>query len=306
MCPADKSDVKTRFIFTTLLLFALGCGPKFGDEDSEDNTCFAPGDIIVSNSGSGSVLAFESNGTFRRVVFSTNPVSEKPYGLAWNSSTQEIIIAVGTSRVMAVNMSDCTERTLVSDTNLSGALRGIAVLTGADLLIAEANNVERFTPASPTWTRITAGGWPRALQTTPTMIAPMSNGGFVHCSTGTDVVRTYNSAGTQVATRASGIATTTDANGCIEMSNGNIATVWNGTTDTVSIYDSTLTTSLFTFSDLANLGNPGGIAQRANGNLLITERTNHLLMEITATGSYVGTLAAGSVLSTPEYILVVP
>ena len=134
----------------------------------------------------------------------------------------------------------------------------------------------------------------------------MSNGGFVHCSTGTDVVRTYNAAGTQVATRASGIAATTDANGCIEMSGGNIATVWNGTTDTVSIYNSTLASSLFTYSSVSLMPNPGGIAQRTNGNLLVTERTNHYIIEITSAGAYVNTLAVGTVLSTPEYILVVP
>ena len=119
------------------------------------------------------------------------------------------------------------------------------------------------------------------------------------------MVRTYNAAGTQVFTVSSGIATTNDATGCLEMNDGNIAAVWSGTTDTVRIYSANLGSTVASFSDTSILSTPGAIAQRSNGNLLIVDRVLHYIVEITSSGTFVNVIGDG-VLNTPEHILVVP
>ena len=103
----------------------------------------------------------------------------------------------------------------------------------------------------------------------------------------------------------SGIAGTTAAADCRVLTSGNIAVVWSGTTDTVRIYNSALSTTIASYSNLALLSTPGGIAQRTNGNLLVVDRVLNQIIEITEGGVFVNGLPR-SVLSTPEFIEVVP
>lgn len=270
----------------------------------EEAACFVSGDILVSSSGNDSVVAFNSSGVFKKTIFSLNiAAGEAIYGLQWLPATSELAIVIdGSDRVMAVSAADCTARNLIVDSNLTGTVRGITQISGGDILVVETNNIERFTTAG---VRVTSGGWPLTLQTTGTEVSAISAGGFVHCSTGTDVVRIYNAAGAQTATRSSGIAATTDAAGCKVLADGTIATAWSGTTDTVSIYNSTLSASLFTYSNTSVLGTPGGIGQKTNGNILIVDRVFHHVVEITNQGVYVATIGAGF-LNTPEHVTVVP
>lgn len=269
----------------------------------EVEACFESTDVLVSNSGSDAVIAFDAAGNYKRIVYSVSSTAgESIYGMEILATGELAVVVDGTDRVMAVSPEDCSARILIADANFTGTVRGIAQLSSGDILVVETSNVERF---SSTGTRITTGAWPKALQTTATELSAISTGGFVHCSTGTDVVRTYNDAGTQVATRSSGIAATTDAMGCKALASGNIVTAWSGTTDSVVIYNSTLATALFTYTDVALLGAPGGIAERANGNILVVDRTFHHVVEITNQGVYVGTFGAG-LLNIPEHVLVVP
>lgn len=303
----EKYDFKSfllKFVVTCFGLAAISlvvssCSPE-ADEDVED--CMSSGDILVSNSGSDAVMVLKSDGTYKGIAVNFNNNSESPFGLAWMSGNEEFMVAVdGADRVIAVKKTDCTSRTLIADANLTGNLRGITQVSDGDILIVETSSIERF---DSTGLRINTAGWPLTLQTTGTQLA--ANGtGFIHCSTGSDVVRTYNNAGTQQATRSSGIAATTDAVGCVVLADGNIAVAWSGTTDTVAIYNSTLTTVVATFSDLGVLANPGGIAQRANGNILVIDRVFNYIVELTSAGVYVGVIADG-VLSTPEFLTVVP
>lgn len=281
----------------------LSCAPA-EEEDSEGTSgnCFSSGDIIVSNSASDVVLVLNSDGTYKNIAFNVFNNSETVFGISL-SSTGELLIAVdGADRIVAVEPTACSARTFSADVNLTGTLRGITQVSNGDVLVVETNNVERFNSAG---LRLTTGGWPRALQTAGTGISATSTGGFVHCSTGTDVVRTYDNAGTQINTVASGIAGTTDVMDCLTLSNGNIAAVFSGTTDTVRIYSSNLGSTVGSYSDISFLSTPGGIAQRANGNLLIVDRLLHYIVEVTDTGSYVD-IIGDSVLNSPEFILVVP
>jgi len=294
------------------LSLVLSCSPKGDDTkstatDPSDDTpeaCFESGDILVASSGLDALTVFSADGTFKRVAYYVLSAVDKMYGITWSASTQEVLVAIdGVDRVVAVSASDCSTRDAVLDSNLSGNIRGITQLKGSsdDILVIETNNIERF---GANGNRVTSG-WPLAAQTGGTGIAAMANGGFVHCSNGSDVLRTYNAAGVQQATKSSGIAGTTDATDCMELADGSIAVAWSGTTDTVAVYNSTLTTLNSSFSNTAYLNNPGGLAQRANGNLLVVDRVYNQVVEITQAGVFQSTFGAGY-LATPEYILVVP
>lgn len=300
----------TRFLKVSIFILVMGtasCSNDLKEQDStttstDDSKCIESGDIIVSNSGSDAVISLDSEGNFKKVIYNLLNGTENPYGVAWSSVTDEVLVVVdGSDRVMAISADDCSSRIFVADTNLTGNLRGITQLDSGDVLIIETNNIERF---SSDGYRVSAS-WPKALQTTGSDIFKTSGDGFAHCSTGTDVLRTYDSTGTQLATTSSGIAATTDAAGCAKLSNGNFAVAWSGTTDTVVIYDSTLSTVIGSYSNLSVLSTPGGITQDNDGNLLVIDRVLNQIVKLDATGNYIGIIGDGF-LSTPEYIMVVP
>ncbi|MBY0315496.1 MAG: hypothetical protein K2Q26_08255 [Bdellovibrionales bacterium] len=298
-----KRHFKTMIGLSLVGLLSGSCAPKDDEDDNVEDVCMQSGDILVTNSGTRAVLVLDALGNYKRVAFNLNNSSETVYGIGWLAGNEEFAVAVdGADRIVAVNRTDCSSRNLITDGNLTGNIRGLTQLNNGDILVIETNNVERFTSAG---LRITSGGWPRALQNGGTQLSALPAGGFVHCSLTSDVVRTYNDAGTQIATRASGIAGTTDATGCLVMSNGSIATAWSGTTDSIIVYSSNLATAQATFSNPSILGAPGGIAQRADGNLLVVDRIFNYIVELTSEGVYVGVLGQG-ILSTPEFLLVVP
>lgn len=296
---------------TLILLFLIicclsSCKVPFVLEDPKPTTSnftMVPGDIVVSNTGNDSLILLDSDGNFKDTLLDVVNGSETIYGIGWLESTNELIVTVdGSDRVMAISAFDGEVRTFITNANLAGTLRGITQLTGGDILIIESNNVERFTTNA---VRVTSG-WPiTGIMTTPEQIDALSNGGFVACSRGTDEVRTYTSAGVQVNSTASGVGGTTDGYGCIEMTDGRIATVWVGTTDSVIIFNAALSSAVATYSDTSLLGNPRGIAQAKNGNLLIVDATLHHIVEIDTTATFVRTLGS-STLSTPQHIFVIP
>lgn len=307
-----KKEESIFHLGSILLFFAflISCAPREPavlDEakslDATDACSFSSGDLIVSNSGSDAVLVLNSDGTYKNIIYNVLNSAESVYGLAWSESTHEILISVdGLDRVVAISAEDCSERYLVANPNLSGNIRGITKLTGGDILVVETNAVERFTTDG---FRVTSGGWPKSLQSAGTNLSSTSSGGFILCSTTTDVVRVYDDAGTQLATKSSGVGGTTDATGCLVLNNGQIATAWSGTSDRVVIYSSDLSTTVSTFNNTAILATPGGIAERSNGNLLILDRAYHYIVEITPAGEFVKILGDG-VLSTPEFIVSIP
>lgn len=294
------SEIRYALILLTTAIVVASCAPR--EDDDASTLCWESGDIIVSNSGSDAVIALNSDGSYRGIVYNVINTSETVYGVNF-SATGELLVAVdGTDRVMAISQADCSSRIVIADANLTGTLRGVTELSNGDILVAETSNVERF---RSTGARVTSGGWPRALQTGATGLSAIPAGGFVHCSTTLDVVRTYDDLGAQTFTRSSGIAGTTDAMDCLKLSDGSVAIAWSGTTDTVSIVSADLSTQSASYSDLAILSNPGGLGELANGNLVVADRLNHYLVEITRAGVFVATLGDG-VLNTPEFIAVAP
>ncbi|PIT98745.1 MAG: hypothetical protein COT74_13700 [Bdellovibrionales bacterium CG10_big_fil_rev_8_21_14_0_10_45_34] len=265
--------------------------------------CMASGDIVVSNSGSDTVVVLNPDGTYKGVAYNLVNGVEAPYGLVWIPETKELVVAVdGVDRLQVVDGTDCTNLPFVQNPNLNGNLRGLTRLTSGDFLVVESNAIERF---SSSGFRVTNGGWPKNLQTTGTALDARSDGGFILCSTGGDVVRTYSSDGTQTGTRSSGIAGTTDAAACKVLADGSILVAWSGTTDTVAKYSSDLSTLIWSYSDIGILAAPGGLAERADGRILVIDRIHNYVIELTSEGAFSNAIA-DTILSTPEFLIVIP
>jgi hypothetical protein len=292
----------------SILLFFFLSSCEFSDPtatSSTDSYFMEEGDIVVTNTTNDSLHLLDSDGNFKAIIYDVENTTNVVYGVAWKSDTREVIFTVdGSDRVMAISALDGSERTFISSANLAGTLRGLTQLNDGSILVIESNNIERFTTDG---VRASDGGtWPQNLGTTPEQIFATADGGFGICFRGADEVRLFDNDGTQTENVASGIGGTTDSYGCTELDDGTIAASWSGTTDTLSIYTSDLGTSLQTYSDTTLLANPRGVAQASNGNVLVADATYHQIYEIDPSdGSFVRVLA-GSTLSTPVQMVVIP
>lgn len=283
----------------------ISCGPTgdafLGDELAQD----FGGYIVVANATSKSVVLLDPNGKFvRDLVILDKTTTDTPWGVAVYDHNRILVTVEGVDRVIVSDLETGEFSDYIVNSNLTGTMRGLAVLLSGDILISEGNTVEKF---RSNLTRTTTGGWPLSLQTTGTALVPVaSTGGFVHCSTGSDVVRVYSSAGTQTASAASGIGGTTDVTGCAVSGTDQVAASFAGTTDSVRVYsDLTLGTTVFTFSETSTLGNPGPIAFRPNGNLLVIDQTNNLMVELDSEGNLESTISSSAV-SGAASMLVIP
>lgn len=298
-----------KYLFSLVtLFFFFGCIQKQNTPETRSRYLINPGDIVVTNgglNGNKSVVLLDRNGGFKATLLDLLP-AESPMGLAWKDDTREVLITVDSAadRVLGVSAYTGEVSDFINDIGfLTGNLYGIAVLQDGSVKINETNNVENYSAGG---VREVAGAWPKALMTAGTDLNPHSAGGFIYCSSTSDQVRIYDDLGVQTATTVgSGIAATTDAFGCAELSDGTIAIAWNGTTDTIQIRSANLSTTVASFSNTTILGNPRGIAEARNGNLLVVDQTNNIIVEITKTGTLVRTFA-GSHLSVPVDILVIP
>jgi hypothetical protein len=299
-----------KFLFAVayVLFFTawvVGCSPskKSGGSSASTSTAlFATGDLIVSNGGSDAVLVLDADGNFKNVLYEVDNTTETVTGLTYLSTTGEILVAVdGVDRIVAVTSAGVS-RDFIINAQINGTMRGLAQLaSGGDVLIVETNNIERVDVLGNRFTV----GWPLALQTGGQGINPRAAGGFVHCSSTLDVVRTYNNAGTQQATVSSGIAGTTDAMGCQELSTANIIAVWSGTTDTVRIYNAALGATVASYSDLGKLSTPSGLTETADGRILVMDSVFNHIVELTSSLTF-SRIIGDTVLSTPQFIMEVP
>ena len=292
----------TQILILLLTLSLYSC--KEEPIPTTSNFVASPGDIVVTNITNDSVVLYSSSGAFKRVLFDVENNAEIPYGVGWKHDTNEIMVAVdGSDRVVGISAVDGSVRTIIQHASLTGNIRGVTQLIDGSILVAESNNVEKFTTNG---TRITDGfplsGGINAVEN----VSAKDDGGFVVCARTGDVVRTYEADGTLENSTASGIGGTTDGYGCAELDDGNIVTAWSGGTDTVSFYDSGLGDAGYTYRDASILPSPRGVAQLANGNIVVADATFHHLVEIDSTsGEFVGILASSG-LSAPNQILVIP
>jgi len=269
-----------------------------------------PGDIIVVNTTSRSLILLDSNGNYKSVLYDLDNQAESIYDLAWKADTKEIMFTVnGAARVGAVSVIDGTYRNLITDQNLAGALHGLAQLKSGDIIVGEVSNIERFTSNGTRRTSVNGVTWPNTLggtSVTVEQLYPTSTGGFIVCSSGTKNVKKYTGDAVIVGgVVVSGIAATTIAYGCIELADGKVAVAFNGTTDTIVTLSSLMVSPAPIYSDLAVLASPRTMTQALNGNILVVDSVFNQIVEITESGTFVRTLGGG-ILGTPNAILSVP
>lgn len=305
---------------TLIAVTFVGCQQK---KASSTSGAIASGDIVISNSGSKSLLLFSSSGSFKQVLGSLDNTSNEVYqGITKNSTTGHLLAVIdGTAdSVQSFDISDGSlVGTFISNLNLTGNLRGITQLSGGDLLIVETNNVERFSSLGERRTLVNSIAWPQSLQTTGLGIEALSSG-FIHCSNGaagtTDRVTIYTDDGAVSATAtaaapAPALAGTTGVNGCAADSSGAVYAMFVGAANSyLRKYSSDLSTVEWTYTSPTIL-NATGIAVRSNGTVLVLNSTLNHVVQVDADGGDSHVLQGDDVdlddlLSTPQFIYVVP
>lgn len=285
-----------------------------GDDTSTSGTATTSedlaesGDIIVSNFGNKSIVVLDSQGNYKNTLYNALPSAGlSPYGITYDPLTNEIYIGIdGTTAdsILAVNIASGEQRTFYSGAQLSGNIRDTAIMLAGDILGAETSVIERFNSSG------TSLGTFTPTMTNVNGLHPLTTGGLLACATGgSNNVKTFTSSYT-LAYQVS----LTGAYDCTELEDGTLAVTVSGAVDGVSIRTNATGLPLTVFYDntagtgeIPNtvMADPRGIAQRANGNILVTDYLYHLIVEMTSSGVYVGTLG-GDVLNQPTFIIVVP
>jgi hypothetical protein len=293
--------VKSKNYLISILILFSSCISSDELVSSYSEKIVESGDIVVANYGNSSVVLLDSDGVFKRVLLALPKNAENTYGMSYSNVTNEILVSVdGADRIVAISTEDISTRTFASNIAIGGTMRGISELDNGDVIIVESNNVERVTNAGE---RVTSG-WPiNSIQSNPAQVFGLDTGGFVLCSTGTDVVRTYNDAGAQQneATKPAG---TSNAYGCAELADGNLVGAWDGTTDTIVVYGPTLG-AVASYSDTTVISTPRAVAPLANGNFLVADSTRDYLVELDSSANFVRIIGHAG-LSDPQGIIEIP
>lgn len=284
------------------------------ESSSNDVNLIQTNDIIVANSGNDSIVLLDSDGNYKAVLADSATSATLIYNaLAYDSVNDQILFnydstTAALDAIMSISKYNGQISTVITNSNLNGTLQGLARLVDGDLVTVEGTNgLEKFDSDG---VRV---GAPFASGLTATIVdlKPLSNGGYVLCSTATaNTVNTYDSAGVLQATATSALPLPSlgalAAAGCIQDDSGRIIVSYSGGTDAVRVYtDSTMSTVDWTFTDTNVLTTPGNVAVRPNGNILVLDTAFNHIVEISSSGALVGVIG-GSVLATPNRILVVP
>lgn len=299
-----------RILLFISFLTLSACLPQ-ESKPTSSSLHIAAGDILVSSSILDSVLQFDKDGNYKRVLWRTVLATETIAGLGWMHTTNELLITVdGTpDRVVAVSVIDGGERVLVNNTNITGNMRtSTQLLNSRDIIISETTSLER---TDQDGNRLTYAGWPHtnvAIITNSQDITALQDGGFAVASS-TLGVRLFPDTTTAIAASATVAAPagTTAAYGVRELSNGTFLVSWDGAaTDYISLYSSSLTLDRHVMiNNQAVLAAPRGVDIKKNGNFLVADNTFDYVLEITPSGTVVQRIGLGF-LDAPYHVLVVP
>lgn len=318
-----KFRVKKVFFLAAILSLSLpsasllhSCAPPKGELAGNPNLGAATslsGYIVATNTTFRNVVLMDPNFNYVRTLYQAGP-GDVPWGVAYFDSNNIVVSVEGADRVVKVNLNTGVVAQLISDANLTGSMRGIARLSGGDIIVSEgATTIERFAIGTDglSVSRVT-GGWPVTHGATTNNVAALSTSNqFLSCSiTTARTVRVNNDAGTQVYSASATAPAPTlgaahDVTGCIADSAGRVAVIYSGATDSLRVYDSTLATTQCTYSSATNIPNPGALTVRANGNFLIFDNTNMAVVEVNSACSLVATYSS-NYLNTVNAMMVLP
>lgn len=298
-----------------LLLFSSACilsSESPVETSSDDVNLIQRGDIVISNINTDSIVLLDENGVYKATLVDSQIDATLIYnGLHFDEVNNELLFIYDSTTavldaVKKIDLYDGTVTTVLSNSNLTGTMNALARLTGGDLLVTETTTTaEKFNSSG------VRQGAPFISTLTATIadINPTITGGFIACSSGTaNTVRTYTSAGVVQATATSAAPVPSlgalAATSCVQAADGTIYVAYSGATDAVRAYNSTMTTTLWTFTDTNIFTTPGKMALRENGNILVTDTGFHHIVEIDTNGALVQVIG-GTVLNNPAHIAVV-
>ncbi|MFT6631482.1 MAG: hypothetical protein ACJAS4_001431 [Bacteriovoracaceae bacterium] len=311
-----KNTLK-KYLYPTLMVLFVACVNGESPEETSSlidagssGLFMDPTDIVVTNYFSDSAILLDSDGNFKELLYNVENNQEQVVGVNWNPITNEVFLSINgfPDRIMAISAIDGTERTVIQNTQLNGSTFGVAINSDGSILAIESHQIEKF---SANGNRVNDGNFPTGtLLNNLSQVNSLSSGGFVVCGYGGDSVATYDENGSQLNIAVSGIAGTTNGYGCDETGAGEVVASWEGTTDTVVIYDNTLGSVLATYNDSGTLSSPRGVEVLENGNILVTDVGYHYLVEleynvVAGTLTYVRTIGGG-LLNYPWQLVEIP
>jgi len=294
-CVQEETPLAT---YSTAENVAAAIDPYYG-------AVMVPGDIIVTNYYGDSAILLDSEGNFKKLLYNLVNNSEQVLGLNWNAVNNTVVLSINglPDRIVEIDPLTGADTNMVISAQFNGNTFGVSVDANGNYLAVESHSVEKFNSAGY---RINDADFPALnILNNGTQINTLDAGGFVLCGTGSDVVRTFDANATQIDSKASGIAATTNSYGCNETAAGNILASWDGTTDTVILYDATLTTEIAVFNNSSYMSAPRGIGVKSNGNILVADAGYHYIVELDSGLNLIRTFGGGT-LSYPWQVLEVP
>lgn len=283
-------------VFSLLLLSSCVSEDDLIELKTSHYLSIKSGDILVMSVTNRSVVQLDKDGNYLDTLY-VAPIGSTLRALTWDNQTKSVLIGVlaSTSRIISISSLDKSEKIISLDTNLTTGLAGLIKTSDNEYIFAATGNSIRKLNSLGVYKA--AGGFPitSGLGGTLGQISLTNDGSLLGCSQSSGFVRIFNSSGVLIQSSAgSGIAGTTSAYGCLEMADGKIAIAWNGTTDTIGIYDrNNLDSALYTYSDTSILTSPRALAINSNNNILAIDNTNHLITEISPTGKFIRTIGEG-------------
>lgn len=298
-------------IFSLLVLLSTtSCLIKEDPKATHSELLVTRGDIVVTSFTSDSLVVFSEDGVFKKVLYQLpNTVGDAIAGIAWLPDTNEILLSIdGTpDRIDAFSVLTGTVRNFYNNTTyLTGTPLGIGQLTtSGDVIVSEGATLERFSVngTRETWTTF----WPSSVHANVQQITALPDGNWLSCSStaGLRVFPDSTATFTFVSTATSAIPATTAAYGCVALSDGTIVVAWNGTTDSIQTYTSTLTTPTTIISNAAVFSDPRGIAIGERDEIYVVDATRNMVVELDTDGNVIQQFG-NSYLQSPRSLIVIP
>lgn len=302
--------------YIILILFIISCVEQTPEKTSSlidagsGATYMLEGELVVTNYYSDSALLLDSDGNFKEILYNVENNQEQVVGVNWNNSTNEVVLSINgwPDRLIAISAIDGSQRVVVQTNQFNGSTLGVTVNSNGEYYAIETHRVEKF---DSNGIRINNGNFPTGnLFNNLSQINLHSDGGFLVCGYGGDRVAIYNENGVQQFSAVSGISGTTNGFGCNQLSSGEVVTSWDGSSDTITVYNSDLSTTLASFSDTSILPAPRGIGIKANGNILVTDASYHYIVELSYNSddnslSFVRSIGGG-LLNYPWQVIEIP
>jgi hypothetical protein len=281
-----------KALFLLLLLAPLS---TFAGDPRIPREPFSDSIVLLSRSTRTVTLynpAFEDN-TSR--VLRAYPAGTVPTSVA-QYDTETILVTVDgvPDRVDRINLrTGHTESGFIFDPALSGTLKGIARLSGGDVLVSDAAtgaHLERFAiPNGVAPVRYTVG-WPVTLLAGTQMLSPLPQNRFLACAGSTgDALGIYSGAAQLIAratalSPAPSLGAAQQVTGCVADDHGLVAAAFRGTASALRVFKPDLSATLWTFRDASLLSAPTALAVRFNGFWLVADSATNLILEISDAG----------------------